>query len=459
MSVLQPFSPRTLLLPYQRAWVDDRSRFKIGAWSRQTGKSFCTAAEAVESCLQQPGERWVCLSAGERQALEWLDKAKEWSEAYRLTIESLTEDRDVAGSLLRSADIRFANQSRIIAIPANPSTARGYSDNVVLDEFAHHESQDAIWGAMFPSITNPLSGSFLRKVRAALAGRDAGPEQPKRIRVVSTFNGRSNRFWRLWEHAKESGWSAHKLTIHDAKAGGLDVDIDALRAAMDDPDLWAQEYECDPTDASNTLLPYDLISLAETVDATEAIGADFWGSTSEELYCGIDFGRNQDPTVCWTWARVGDLLITREVLVLRDVSTPDQTAILSNRIARASKICLDYTGPGIGFGDIIAKEHGEWRPEGHQFGKVELCVFTTGFKREIFPRLRKVFEAPTRARIPVSREVREDLHAMQQCIKNGEYNYWAPRSKDGHSDRCTAAALGVRAAGQQTSDYTMTLIA
>ena len=49
--------------------------------------------------------------------------------------------------------------------------------------------------------------------------------------------------------------------------------------------------------------------------------------------------------------------------------------------------------------------------------------------------------------MPISRAVREDLHAMQQVVLNGEYNYWAPRTKEGHSDRCTAGALGVKAAG------------
>ena len=35
---------------------------------------------------------------------------------------------------------------------------------------------------------------------------------------------------------------------------------------------------------------------------------------------------------------------------------------------------------------------------------------------------------------------------MQQVINNGEYNYWSPRTREGHSDRCTALALAVRAA-------------
>ena len=54
----------SILLPYQLAWVRDASRFKIGLWSRQTGKSFATACEAVLHCLLNPGTLWVVLSAG-----------------------------------------------------------------------------------------------------------------------------------------------------------------------------------------------------------------------------------------------------------------------------------------------------------------------------------------------------------------------------------------------------------
>jgi phage FluMu gp28-like protein len=69
-----------------------------------------------------------------------------------------------------------------------------------------------------------------------------------------------------------------------------------------------------------------------------------------------------------------------------------------------------------------------------------LCTFTLPLKREIFPRLRTRFEQRN-IRIPISIELREDLHAMQQVITNGQYNYKAPRSDAGHSDRCTALAL------------------
>ena len=91
------------------------------------------------------------------------------------------------------------------------------------------------------------------------------------------------------------------------------------------------------------------------------------------------------------------------------------------------------------------KEHGQWKPEAHLMGKVELCNFSAGFKRLIFPRLRRAFEK-RELLIPISRVIREDLHAMYQQFSGAEYNYWSPRTKEGHSDICTAYALAVRAA-------------
>ncbi len=453
-------SPKSLLLPYQRRWVDDAARFKIGVFSRQAGKSFCTAAEAVEDSLLDPGTKWVCLSAGERQALEWLEKAKEWAQAFRLVVENYAEVRDgFSEALLKAAEIRFANGSRIVAIPANASTARGYSANIVLDEFAYHEDPDKIWAAMFPSVTNPLAGTFLLRFQALVeGGKINGIHREMRVRIVSTFNGKDNRFFNLWERAVENGYSRYTVTIHDAVREGLPLDIAQLKAGLDDPDIWAQEYECVPTDTSNVLLPYDVIALAEHAEATEVCDAQFWlpaVHSSNPVFCGIDFGRQNDPTVCWSAELIGDTLWTREVLVLARTDTPEQVALLRSRIRRATRVALDSTGPGVGLGDYLAKEFGTYDPKRHEFGKIELCTFSVELKRELFPKLRRKFDAPTKLRVPVSRTIREDLHAMQQVVANGQYNYWAPRTRDGHSDRCTALALCVRAAGEKTIDITL----
>lgn len=440
-------SPLDILLPYQRKWVDDDARFKIWLASRQIGKSMGAAGEAVRDSKAKKDDQWVVLSAGERQALEFMEKAKQWAEAFDLAVDDYIETRDGSETLIKSAEIRWGHGSRMIALPANPSTARGYSANLILDEFAFHEDPQAIWRGIYPSISNPLKQKF-------------------KLRVISTANGKSNKFHDLWSK-ENNGYSKHLTTIYDAVAAGLadksgqsrEDFIAELKAGLDDPEGWAQEFECVFLDGSTVLLPYDLIAFAESADASEMADPMLFAAGAAgkvELYCGVDFGRQNDPTVCWTWERVRDLLITREVLVLHKMDTPAQVEALRHRVAGARRTCFDYTGPGIGLGDFMVKEHGQFDPAKHKFGKVELCTFTAEFKRELFPRFRRMFEAPTKVRIPISRAIREDLHAMQQVVNNGQYNYWAPRTREGHSDRCTAGALGNRAAGSRSTAFAYT---
>jgi hypothetical protein len=67
-----------VLYPFQRRWVDDDSRFKIGMFARQTGKTFSTTLEIAEDILAHDvlgkRTRWVILSRGERQAKEAMDE-------------------------------------------------------------------------------------------------------------------------------------------------------------------------------------------------------------------------------------------------------------------------------------------------------------------------------------------------------------------------------------------------
>lgn len=420
-------SPRELLLPYQLKWVQDGARFKIVLASRQIGKSFMAAAEIVEDSLLRTKNEWIVLSAGERQALDFMGKVKEWSAAYSAALEDYQEERERPEALMKAAEIRWPNGSRCRVLPTNPATARGYSANLFLDEFALHEQPDEVWRAIYPSISNPLRGIW-------------------KIRIASTPKGKANKFADIW-HEEGSRWSKHKITIHDAVAAGLAVDIDELRSGLNDPEGWAQEYECEFIDSTAVLLPYDLIKTCEHLEASEFIDPEFYRSSiPHRLFLGIDFGRRRDLTVCWVLEKVGDVLWTREVLTLDKTPTPDQVAILRGRIARAQVVCMDYQGPGVGMGDYLVKEFGEYRPDDHKFGKVELCDFTNSLKVDIYPKTRATFERLL-VRIPDSRVIREDLHAVhRETTKTGMITYRAPHTADGHSDRCAALALALRAA-------------
>ena len=132
------------------------------------------------------------------------------------------------------------------------------------------------------------------------------------------------------------------------------------------------------------------------------------------------------------------------MLCLEHMPTPDQVESLRPRIKKARHVCLDYaTGPGIGMGDYLVKEFGEWKPEEHKFGKVELCTLTNSFKLQIFPKLRMAMEKRNH-RIPISRVIREDLHSINRIAitATGSHQLIAPHTADGHADRGTAIGAG-----------------
>jgi len=459
------------LLPYQKTWVRDHARWKFGLMARQVGKDFASAFEGIKDCViaEAAGRRidWLIAAPSERQSLESLEKWKCWAEEFKLSISNLEENRESGSeSLLRAASICFPGGSRVIAVPGKPDTVRGFSANVLMTEFAFFENPDETWRALLPSVTNSINGV-------------------KKVRIITTPNGIGNKAHDIWvknwngnphpacghplpsdgrgTEANEDGktpslsslpsvqnsgpmWACHIVDIHRAVREGLKADPNEIRAALDDPEAWAQEFECQFLDVQATLLPYELIAGCECVEATSVVPGEFWQATpSFPLVMGIDFGRRQDLTVAWTLARVGDVLQTVEVLEMARTPTPEQVEQLRPRLRHARRVCVDYTGAGVGLGDFLAKEFGEYDAARHKFGKVELCHFSNALKVEIFSKLRMAFEKRN-LRVPVNRTIREDLHSISRVATAlGQLTYRAPHYADGHADRCTALALGLRA--------------
>lgn len=425
--------PRSLLLEYQFAYREDKSRFKFGLMSRQTGKDFSSESEAAEDCHANPKTEWMIAAPSERQALDSLEQGKTWAQAFDLKINDYQERREGGSeTLLKSAEITFNNGSRMRAVPGKPETVRGRSANVLLTEVDFFEKPKETLRAILPSITNPLRGG------------------QKKLRGITTPNGIGGLAHQIWNKSdgQKMKWSKHLVTIYHAVLMGLPVDVEELREAFDDPDGFAQEYLCQFLDVATVLLPYELIALCESIEATEAIAPEYWRATSQfPVDLGIDFGRKRDLTVCWAAEKIADLQLTKEVLCLEKMSTPDQVDVLRPRIRKARRVALDYTGPGIGMGDYLVKEFGEWNPKEHKFGKVELCTLTNSFKLEIFPKLRMAMEKKNH-RIPINTVIREDLHSINRVVTpNGSISYRAPHTSDGHADRATALALVTHAGG------------
>lgn len=397
-----------ILLPYQRRWVLDSRRFKIGVWSRQVGKSFATAFEADLDCIQTPRTDWLVMSAGQRQSDEWMLKALSVARACEAGLAG-TKDAGAAKFTASASEIRFANGSRILSLPANPDTARGYSANLVLDEFAMHEADREVWAAIFPTITNELSGQ-------------------KKIRVVSTPKGRGNKFAELWEEGGPQ-WSRHRVTLDDAIAAGLRVDKAALREGVADEDIWRQEYFCEFLANDTTYFPLDLIRACERIPAPEA-------PPDAPRFLGVDIGRAHDLTAIAELAAVGEEMRLVDVETLERLPFAEQREIISARLSRPSVrgCAVDATGIGAQLAEELRAKFG---------ARVQPVQFTNATKNDLFQGLHRAMEE-ARLVLPADRELREDVNAMHRKISTGgNIQFTAPRRPDGHSDRACALALAV----------------
>jgi phage FluMu gp28-like protein len=403
-----------ILLPYQRAWIMDQSRFKIGLWSRQVGKSFAASLEAVLDCVENPRSLWVFLSRGERQSKELAEKAKRHLEAIQVVVEMFDEPFDAETT---QTVIRLPNGSRIISLPANPDTARGYSGNVLLDEFALHQNSREIWGALFPTITR---------------------SKKYRLRVLSTPKGRQGKFYELWQPT-DGVWSRHRVDIYDAVRQGLEVDPEELRRGLKDPVLWEQEYLLEFVDESTAWLPYELIVACEDSQAT------IDGELQGELYLGMDIGRHRDLSVIWVAERVGDVLWTRRVIWLERTPFAVQREVLYSLLPQVRRAALDASGLGMQLAEEARARFG---------AKVEPVAFTRAVKEDLAVTWRRKFEDRL-VRIPQDDRIRESLHAVRRVITSaGNVRFDAERDDSGHADEFWAGALMAHAATNPSGPIT-----
>ena len=415
-----------ILYPYQRRWLDDKSRFKIGMFARQTGKTFTTTLEIAEDLIDAEvtgrRTRWVILSRGERQAREAMEEGlKLHLRAMNVGFEAFTDDFRLSdNTVVKSLEVVTKNGSRVTALPANPDTARGFSANVFLDEFAFHADSRKIWTALFPVISKP----------------------GLKLRVVSTPNGKGNRFYELMTSPENAGWSKHTVDIYQAVAEGLPRNIEELKAGCGDEDAWAQEYELKWLDEASAWLSYDLINAAENDHA-----GLFENYTGDPCYVGVDIGRRHDLFVIAVLEKVGDVLWTREIIERKGATFAEQDFLLDDVMARyrVLRVCMDQTGMGEKPVEDAKARHGSTRVEGVLFtGTNKLTLATLG---------KEAFE-DRRIRIPISDALRSDLHKLQKVSgPTGAPRFVAESDNTGHADRTWALFLAVNAASSPRMDY------
>jgi len=212
--------------PWQIRLLQDESRNIVLNCSRQSGKSTVTAMLALHQAFCIPKSLVLLLAASERQSILLLDKIK--SGLRTLGWQPQRGERDNVGS------IKFANGSKIIALPAKDGSIRGFSSVslVIIDEASR--VMDELYYAVRPML-------------AASRGR---------LVVLSTPFGKRGFFYEIWTTGGRE-WS--KYEVRAAEIPHIDPAFLAAECEALPSEWYAQEYECQFVDSTGTLFTAELI--------------------------------------------------------------------------------------------------------------------------------------------------------------------------------------------------------
>lgn len=464
----------TFRIYQEPVFFDYSTKTMIIHWSRQIGKSHTLAAWAVNRLLQCPGRLVTVLSNSRDNGSEFVLKAEEVCRKLGEAIE-LIEVESNAAELNSRADLsedlkyeamRFeikitvaGKVGRIKVLAANPRTARGFSGDLIMDEFAFHENSAAIWEAAEPIISaNP---DFL-------------------CRIASTGNGKRNMFYQLisegnipyYRVRRSDAWKTGELKIYSI-VSGKEITPDEARAQASDKRAYDQNYECEFSDESSILLPAELINVAQRVDGV-GVDEQEWSNASlarmyraqGELYLGWDFARVGDLSVHIILEKLGTLKRMIGMLTMRDMRVKAQGAQF-NAVAALPMFrgaAIDMTGNGLGAFEDAEDFAGVFRVEGVNFSSTEPTsdrirqegrkAPTAKVTEIMATNLVAEFEDRT-IEIITDKELRDDLRKPEKLTSpGGRVTIAAARDAEGHADRFWALALAIRAMGRAAVPFT-----
>lgn len=390
--------------PFQLEWLLDWGRFSLLNKARQIGASHSYGgAGALWAVL---GETTTFVSVGEREAAEVLKKGARH-------LEALARMGSVWAEPVRqnSQEVETASGGRLVALPAT-SGGRGYSGNVVLDEFAYHEHPEEVWDGAAATVLHGF-----------------------RLRALSTPNGVGNLWHQIFsDPAQHAGYRLHEVTIDQARAQGLQVEEgECWKMARGDVRVYEQLFRCKFLDNEAQYIPTGLVNEALR-DETFAFEC--------ELYAGLDVGRTADRTVLVILARDAlGILWVQSVQVHPRTDDEGLQKIVDGAMAMGvHRLCVDSTGLGAFPAERMQRRHGQWR--------VEPIVFTMPSKEALATGLYQFF-ADKMIRLPRGeKDLQTDIMSIKRIVTNaGGVRYDAATTAKGHADRAWALALAVHASG------------
>ena len=430
------------MLPYQSAWVEDRSIMKLMEKSRRIGISYCSAYEDVRrhSLATNRLQTWVS-SRDELTARQYVRDCMAFAKILHAAAVDMGEKilNDERGNSHTVHVIDFSSGYPLHSLSSNPDAFAGRGGYVKLDEFALRKDPGMVYAIAGPTI-------------------DWGGA----LAIISTHRGSANYFNTLIREIREKGnpkrFSLHRVTLQDALDQGflwklqckladgdprLEMDeadyFDYQRGRARDEETFKQEYMCIPADDAAAFIEYALI------DGCSYREGEQWEFTLDQarrcgnpIFCGLDIGRTNDLTALTVLERVAGQMLVRKRVEMQNVMFSHQEAEVYPWLEISTRSCIDRTGLGMQFAERAKQKFGS---------KIEGVNFSGAVKEDLAYPLRSAFEDRT-IRIPFGDDklIADIRKIRKETTSAGNIRFVADADETGHADRFWSLALAVHAA-------------
>ncbi len=459
-----------ILLPYQKQWIDDKSKLRLWEKSRRIGASFTLALEAVLEGMEQDGKNTYYLSYNKDMTRQFIKDVSFWCGilqiALKIVEEKIVNDENKDITVFR---VTLASGKEIVALPSVEYSLRSKQGNVILDEAAFVDN-------------------FEEVKKAALALLIWGG----RFSILSTHNGSDNPFNLFIQKIKrgeEKDWSLHFTTFDNAVSQGLYKKIcesqkvewtkesekafveKIYRIYKDNAD---EELRCIPRKAGSIYFPRILLEpcIDEAIPIIrKAFDDDFFRerkSKKEKIinkffkteiepylknienptYLGFDFGRSGDLSVIWLCEKIDNELKSIIVIEIRNCPFDEQYQTLS-LICQALPNLAGGKVDGRGNGQMIAEKMALDYP-----GLIEVVMISNAWYARVMPIVKASLEEQS-VSVPNDDYIFEDFRTVQ--IVKGVPKI-AERTNEGtnktqrHGDTIIALALCEDASSEEPEE-------
>ena len=446
----------SLLLAYQKRWVEDTSRLKLAVKSRQIGWTWATAYGLIrrKSLKKAQLDAWIS-SRDEIQARLFLEDCKAFAGILDAGAQDFGERViDAKGS--SAYVLQMGNGLRINSMSSNPDAQAGKRGDRVLDEFALHPDPRKLYSIAYPGIT--WGGNF---------------------EIFSTPRGSDSFFQKLIDEIKGGNpkkFSFHKITLEDALNQGFLAKLqkklpagderqamdeaayfDFIKSGCADEETFNQEYMCIPSNDATAFISYEMLDGNRVRGALDRETGMVDGKASEiavwrnlapdthgaPLYLGVDYARHADLTVMWLAADVAGILVPVEMQTMKNVAFKRQREAIDRymQMKLLRRCCFDMTGIGEETAEAMRHKYG------YRFEPVR---FTAESKESMAYPVRHGLEDKT-MKVPDLAIVDADFRKIRkEDSAGGHARFVAERDTKGHADIFWAAALCREAKGHKS---------